>query len=62
METVILVTDVTIGDNPMLSDTDAIIGRLYHLSTMKSPSLAKAWFALAGWCYKWGRKAIDNAR
>jgi hypothetical protein len=22
----------------------------------------KSWFTLAGWCYKWGRKSVDNAR
>lgn len=46
---------------PFMSDSDAVIGHLLHLSAMKSPSLAKAWFALASWCYKWGRKAVDNA-
>ncbi|XP_048245963.1 serine/threonine-protein kinase SMG1-like isoform X1 [Haliotis rufescens] len=50
-----------IGDNPILSDSDSIIGRLLHLCAMESPKLAKSWFTLAGWCYKWGRKAVDNA-
>ncbi|KAJ8319497.1 hypothetical protein KUTeg_004588 [Tegillarca granosa] len=50
-----------IGDNPSLSESDSIIGRILHLSTMESPNLSKAWFTLAGWCYKWGRKAVDNA-
>ncbi|KAK6170598.1 hypothetical protein SNE40_018955 [Patella caerulea] len=50
-----------IGASPILPDTDSIIGRLLHLSTMECPTLAKSWFALANWCYKWGRKAVDNA-
>jgi len=28
---------------------------------MQCPTLAKTWFTLANWCYKWGRKAVDNA-
>ena len=50
-----------IGDNPILTDTDRIVGRLLHLSTIQCEALPKAWYALAGWCYKWGRKAVDNA-
>ena len=52
---------VRIGDNPILADSDALVGRLLHLATIQSPNLAKAWFSLAGWCNKWGRKAVDNA-
>ncbi|XP_064619648.1 serine/threonine-protein kinase SMG1-like isoform X2 [Lineus longissimus] len=52
---------LSIGDNPILSDSDKIVGRLLHFSTMQNQDMAKAWFALANWCYKWGRKAVDNA-
>ena len=44
-----------------MSGTDCLVGSLLHLSTMQCPSLAKAWFQLAGWCYKWGRKSVDAA-
>eukprot|EP00106_Octopus_bimaculoides_P021655 XP_014789097.1 PREDICTED: serine/threonine-protein kinase SMG1-like isoform X1 [Octopus bimaculoides] len=50
-----------LNGSSFLSDSDAIIDRLLRLSTAKSPTLAKAWFAIANWCYKWGRKAVDNA-
>ena len=43
-------------------DGERVVGRLLHLAAMESPGLAKAWFMLAGWCYKWGRKTVDNAR
>nr|KAG5704899.1 hypothetical protein BaRGS_003882 [Batillaria attramentaria] len=44
-----------------VSEGERVMGQLLHLATMESPSLAKAWFMLAGWCYKWGRKTVDNA-
>ncbi|XP_041362847.1 serine/threonine-protein kinase SMG1-like [Gigantopelta aegis] len=50
-----------IGENPNLSDSDSIVGCLLHLATMQCPSMSKSWFVLSGWCYKWGRKAVDNA-
>ena len=56
-----LLPDIHLGNHPVVPESDAMIGRLYHLSTMQSPTLAKAWFSLAGWCYKWGRKAVDSA-
>ncbi|GFO31315.1 serine/threonine-protein kinase smg1, partial [Plakobranchus ocellatus] len=53
--------DSSIGTSPMLPETEGVVGRLLHLSTMQSSTLAKGWFSLATWCYKWGRKAVDNA-
>ncbi|XP_052059400.1 serine/threonine-protein kinase SMG1-like isoform X1 [Mytilus californianus] len=53
--------DLKIGDNPILSHSDRVIGQILHLSTMECPTLSKSWFTLAGWCYKWGRKSVDNA-
>ena len=44
-----------------LADGDLLVGQLLKLGTMQCPSLAKTWFTLANWCYKWGRKAVDNA-
>jgi len=44
-----------------LADGDLLVGQLLKLSTMQCPSLAKTWFTLANWCYKWGRRAVDNA-
>ncbi|XP_062590366.1 serine/threonine-protein kinase SMG1-like isoform X1 [Saccostrea cucullata] len=53
--------NISIGESAIVSDTDSLIGRLLHLSTIECPTLSKAWFTLAGWCYKWGRKSVDNA-
>ena len=38
------------------------IGQLLHLSTIYCPDLAKAWWALAGWCYRIGRKNLEALR
>jgi len=54
-----LSAEANIGEG--LSDGDLLVGQLLKLSTMQCPTLAKTWFALANWCYKWGRKAVDNA-
>ena len=35
------------------------IGQLVHLATIHSPNLAKAWWSLAGWCYRIGRKNLE---
>ncbi len=45
-----------------MADSDVLIGQLLRVSTYHCPTLSKAWFSLAGWCYKWGRKAVDAAR
>ena len=44
-----------------LADGDLLVGQLMKLSSIQCPSLAKTWFTLANWCYKWGRKAVDSA-
>ncbi|KXJ09880.1 Serine/threonine-protein kinase SMG1 [Exaiptasia diaphana] len=28
---------------------------------MQTPNLGKAWYYLAGWCYRWGRKTVEQA-
>ena len=45
-----------------VTDTESVCGQLLHLATMQSPDLGKAWFSLAGWCYRWGRKTVEQAR
>ena len=35
------------------------IGQLLHLATIHCPTLAKAWWLLAGWCYRIGRKNLE---
>ena len=43
-------------------DPEFLCGQLLHLSTMQCPDLGKAWFNLAGWCYRWGRRTVEQAR
>ena len=35
------------------------MGQLHHLATIHFPMLAKAWWQLAGWCYRIGRKNLE---
>ncbi|XP_076458807.1 serine/threonine-protein kinase SMG1-like [Babylonia areolata] len=52
---------VGLTETGSVAEGERVVGRLLHLATMESPGLAKAWFLLAGWCYKWGRKTVDTA-
>lgn len=38
------------------------VGQLLHLATIHCPDLAKAWWSLAGWCYRIGRKNLEALR
>ena len=42
-------------------DVDVMCGRLLALSSQCAPDLDKAWFMLAGWAYKAGRKVVEQA-
>lgn len=44
------------------ANADIVLGTLQYCATVQDPNLAKAWFASAGWCYKWGRKILDSTR
>ena len=44
-----------------LEDVDILCGRLLTLSSQCAPELDKAWFMLAGWAYKAGRKVVEQA-
>ena len=37
-----------------------ILGDLLDLSTLVSPKLAKTWYTMANWCYKWGKKNAEK--
>uniref|UniRef100_A0A1B0DPV3 Uncharacterized protein n=1 Tax=Phlebotomus papatasi TaxID=29031 RepID=A0A1B0DPV3_PHLPP len=39
---------------------DLAIGKLIGASVRQCPDLAKAWNTFGGWCYKWGRKMVEN--
>ncbi|XP_034180761.2 serine/threonine-protein kinase Smg1 isoform X1 [Osmia lignaria lignaria] len=41
--------------------SDMIIGRLTQLGVNQCPDLPFAWYSFASWCYKWGRKIVDNS-
>ncbi|XP_046689229.1 serine/threonine-protein kinase SMG1-like [Homalodisca vitripennis] len=36
------------------------VGSVLYLAVCHCPSLAKTWARLAGWAYRWGRKATDH--
>ena len=44
-----------------IEDVDMLCGRLLTLSSQCAPDLDKAWFMLAGWAYKSGRKLVEQA-
>ncbi|KAG7209878.1 hypothetical protein KM043_011480 [Ampulex compressa] len=41
--------------------SDMIIGKLMQLGVNQCPDLPLAWSSFAAWCYKWGRKIVDNS-
>eukprot|EP00118_Oscarella_pearsei_P002798 m.11633 g.11633 ORF g.11633 m.11633 type:complete len:3440 (+) comp23529_c0_seq1:72-10391(+) len=43
-----------------LSEADGLPGVLLKMATESAPRLAKAWVGYAGWCYRWGRKTIEQ--
>lgn len=45
----------------LVANLDLVAGRLLHLTTTIAPELPKGWCTFAGWCYKWGRKAVEVA-
>jgi len=44
-----------------LDEQTLMIGQLLRISVSYCPSMAKAWNELAGWCYKLGRRVVDEA-
>lgn len=46
--------------NSGLSDIDSLPGLLLSLATDTSPGLAKAWANYAAWCYRWGRRTVEQ--
>ncbi|VVC40721.1 Hypothetical protein CINCED_3A013789 [Cinara cedri] len=59
-----LIREVIKSDYTPASDLDEqtlMIGQLLRISVSYCPSMAKAWNELAGWCYKLGRKVVDEA-
>ena len=41
--------------------SDMIIGKLMQLGVNQCPDLPLAWCNFAAWCYKWGKKIVDNS-
>lgn len=54
--------DISIVDSVIVNEIDSLIGRFFNLSIVECFIFSKAWFILVGWCYKWGRKFVDNVR
>ncbi|XP_015127883.1 serine/threonine-protein kinase SMG1 [Diachasma alloeum] len=45
----------------LIPHPDMVIGKLMQLGVNQCPELPEAWAEFAAWCYKWGRKIIDNS-
>lgn len=45
----------------LIPTSDMIIGKLMQLGVNQCPDLPLAWSSFAAWCYKWGRKIVDNS-
>lgn len=54
--------DISIVDSVIVNEIDSLIGRFFNLSIVECFIFSKVWFILVGWCYKWGRKFVDNVR
>lgn len=39
---------------------DSAVGKLLQSGAVKCPEMTKVWFALGGWCYRWGRKMVES--
>ncbi|KAJ8664855.1 hypothetical protein QAD02_006517 [Eretmocerus hayati] len=44
----------------MIPASDVVVGKLVQLGVNQCPDLPDAWSNFAAWCYKWGRKIVDN--
>lgn len=44
----------------LIPASDVIVGKLVQLGVNQCPDLPAAWSNFAAWCYKWGRKIVDN--
>lgn len=54
--------DKLFGDTiDLIPTSDMIIGKLMQLGVNQCPDLPRAWSNFAAWCYKWGRKIVDNS-
>ncbi|XP_015595300.1 serine/threonine-protein kinase SMG1 [Cephus cinctus] len=45
----------------LIPSSDMVIGKLMQLGVNQCPDLPPAWSNFAAWCYKWGRKIVDNS-
>lgn len=44
----------------LISEAELATGQLLQHSTYRCPSLGKTWFEFADWCYRWGRKVVEQ--
>nr|XP_027196397.1 serine/threonine-protein kinase SMG1-like [Dermatophagoides pteronyssinus] len=59
MNTKFLAIDEKMSCIRNLNYFDNISGKLLLLSVNNCPSMAKAWYQLGDWCYRWGRRLSD---
>ena len=46
----------------IMSEGAVVCGQLLQHSTYRCTNLGKTWFSYADWCYKWGRKIVEQDR
>ncbi|XP_044575793.1 serine/threonine-protein kinase SMG1 isoform X2 [Cotesia glomerata] len=46
----------------LIPHSDMVIGKLMQLGVNQCPDFPGVWANFAGWCYKWGRKIVDNSQ
>ncbi|XP_057324226.1 serine/threonine-protein kinase SMG1 isoform X1 [Microplitis mediator] len=46
----------------LIPHSDMVIGKLMQLGVNQCPDFPAVWASFAGWCYKWGRKIVDNSQ
>ena len=52
--------DLFTPEESKFDKSEFAMGQLLHLAAVHSPKLAKAWWNLAGWCYRIGRKNLET--
>uniref|UniRef100_A0A6A7FPI8 non-specific serine/threonine protein kinase n=2 Tax=Hirondellea gigas TaxID=1518452 RepID=A0A6A7FPI8_9CRUS len=43
-----------------IADKEQLVAQCLSLATLHSPNLAKTWYRLGSWCFKWGRTIVDR--
>ncbi|XP_035788930.1 serine/threonine-protein kinase Smg1-like isoform X2 [Anopheles albimanus] len=47
------------GTSSMFGRYDGLVGLLLQKATYRAPTLAKAWYQLGSWLYRWGKRIVE---